>query len=152
MDRIRRARAGDHQMILGLSWMKLGIGFAVLVAIGLFAWAIKSGIDKIEKQGKEIATLKIDLAAEKAARERDVKGLTVLSQGIVDASAARALDERALGETINEGNSTPVSPELAALLGRLRLPAGANPGTAAPTTGRAGEAARSRTGVGAVQR
>jgi hypothetical protein len=126
--------------MFGLSWMKLGIGFAVIVAIGLFAFAINAGIDKIAKQGAQIEALKIELDAEKAARQRDVQGLTTLAEGIIDASSARSLDETALRETIDAHNPKPVSPELAAFLDRLRQPVGAS--TDPSTTGRAGAAAR----------
>lgn len=116
--------------MLGFSWFKIGASLAVIVAIGLLAFAIKSGINKIEKQGKEIATLKIDLATEKAARQKDVQGLTVLAQGMIQASSARAIDEKVLRETIDAKKPTPVSPGLAAFLDRLRLQAGSNPGPA----------------------
>jgi hypothetical protein len=138
-------------LMFGLSSLKLGLGIGALILIALFALSIKLGINKIAAQGKEIATLKTDLATEKAARQKDVQGLTVLAQGMIAASSARALDERTLGETINASNPNPVSPDLGAFLDRLRVQAGSNTGSA-PSTAGAGAAARPRAGAGNSQR
>lgn len=106
--------------MFGISWPKLGIGFAVLVAIGLAAFGLKAMVNKIDQQGQQIMGLKTELAGEKAARKADVAGLTVLSQGVVAASSARALDDKILAETIDAKNPQPSSPGLAHFLDGLR--------------------------------
>jgi hypothetical protein len=106
--------------MLNSLYARLGLGLAALILIGLAAFAIKSGIDKIDRQGRQIANLQRDLAAEKAARKADVAGLTILSQGVVAAASARALDDKLLAETIDAKNPQPVSPGLADFLDGLR--------------------------------
>jgi hypothetical protein len=127
-------------------YAKLGVGLAVLVAIGLAVFAIHSAIDKIDKQGQQIASLKTELETEKDARKRDVAGLTALSQGVVAAANAHAVDEQILAETIDAKNPKPSSPGLTDFLNGLRAsdanraaPAGparagppARPGAAGP--------------------
>ena len=113
-------------------YAKLGLGLAALILIGLAAFAIKSGINKIESQGRDIQRLETSLAAEKQARERDVAGLTVLTEGIVAASSARAMDEETLRETIDARNPQPASPGLGRLLDGLRRNVGGQGGSDAP--------------------
>jgi hypothetical protein len=128
-------------MMFGSIYAKLGLGLAVAILIGLAVFTIKSGINKIAKQGAQIEALRRDLAAEVEGRKRDVQGLTVLTQGMVGASSARALDEEALRESIDAKNPQPVSPDLGRFLDRLRAgtpeapaastaPAGARPAPA----------------------
>jgi hypothetical protein len=112
-------------------YAKLGLGLAVAIFVGLAAFAIKSGINKIERQGQQIEGLTRDLAAEKQARESDVRGLTVLSEGIVAASSARSLDEEVLRDTIDSRNPQPVSDGLSRYLDGLRAN-DRNPGAPAP--------------------
>lgn len=106
--------------MFGFSWLKIGLGLGALILIGLAAFAIRSGINKIEAQGARIAGLERDLASEKAARQRDVAGLTTLAQGITAAASARGLDEEVLRNEIDTRNPSPVSPELARFLDGLR--------------------------------
>lgn len=135
--------------MFGISYAKLGIGLGIAILIGLAAWGIKAGLDKIADQGAQIERLRTDLAAEKAARENDVRGLTALSQGILAASNARSLDEEVLRETIDSANPQPVSPGLSRFLSGLRAndraagaaapgqrPNGAAPGGASRPAGR----------------
>jgi hypothetical protein len=107
-------------LMFGISYLKLGLGLGVAILVALAAFGIKAGINKIDAQGRQISQLKTDLATEKQARERDVRGLTVLSQGITAAASARAIDEKILGETINASNPKPVSPDLGRFLDGLR--------------------------------
>jgi hypothetical protein len=107
-------------MIFGLTKLKLGLGIAALVMIALFAWTLKAQVNKIADLGGQVQKLKTDLASEQAARQRDVAGLTALSQGIIGASSARSLDEATLRETIDEKNPKPSSPGLAGFIDGLR--------------------------------
>jgi hypothetical protein len=106
--------------MFGFSYLKLGLGLGALILIGLAAFALKAMVNKIDKQGQQIATLRGELATEREARKRDVAGLTTLTRGIVAASSARALDEEVLRETIDNRNPQPVSPDLGAFLDGLR--------------------------------
>jgi hypothetical protein len=133
--------------MLGSIYVRIGLGLAVAVAIALAFFAVKSAINKIDAQGQEIAMLRTAVASEKAAREKDVAGLTALSQGVVAAASARAIDDKILSETIDAKNPQPSSPGLARFLDGLRAsdsaaaapggPAGAPP---APRAGAAGPA------------
>jgi hypothetical protein len=104
----------------GLSRLQVGLAIGALVLLALAGFAIKAGLDKIARQGAQIEALERDLAAEKAARERDVRGLTVLAQGITAAATARGMDDEILRETIDARNPQPVSPDLARFLLGLR--------------------------------
>jgi len=122
--------------MFGFSWLKIGLGLGALILIGLAAFAIKAGINKIEAQGKQIANLERNLEAEKQARQRDVAGLTTLARGITAAATARGLDEEVLRNEIDTRNPNPVSPELARFLDGLRRSDRAT--RAAPAAGGAG--------------
>lgn len=105
---------------IGLSKAQAIIGVVAVVLIGLAAFAIVHTLDKVADQAAELATVKRDLATEQLARKRDVAGLTVLSQGMLAASAGNAIDERVLSSAIDSKNPSPVSPGLARLLDGLR--------------------------------
>lgn len=119
--------------MFGLSGLKLGLGVFALVLIGLAAFGLKAMVNKIDAQGREIAQLHIDLETEKAARRKDVAGLTVLSEGVLAASSARSIDEKILAETIDAKNPQPVSPGLASFLDGLRAAEAPSPAT--PSSG-----------------
>ncbi len=131
--------------MFGSLYAKLGLGLAALILIGLAAFAIKSGIDKIDAQGQQIATLQTALASEKQARERDVAGLTTLAQGMTAAASARGMDEEVLRATIDSQHPSPVSPGLAAFLSGLRARDGAS-GVSGPAPGAGRPSASARVG------
>lgn len=122
--------------MLGLTNLKLGLGLGALIFVALVAFGIKVAINKIDRQGQQIAQLQTDLRTEKAARQADVAGLTTLSRGVVAASSARALDDKILAETIDAQHPQPASPGLSHFLDGLR---GA-PGAAGPAADAAGGA------------
>ncbi|WP_420140192.1 hypothetical protein [Sphingomonas sp.] len=90
------------------------------IAILTFYLWIHSMQAKIARQDAQINTLAMNLKAEQAARAKDVAGLTALSSGLLAASSAKSADQKALSETIDATNPTPVSAGLASLLGCLR--------------------------------
>lgn len=92
---------------------------AALVILGFVLW-IRGMQSTIAEQRASIAALKLDVATEKQARQRDVAGLTSLSSGLLAASSSKDKDQTALQETIDATHPAPVSAGLAALLGCLR--------------------------------
>jgi uncharacterized coiled-coil protein SlyX len=90
------------------------------LAIGGLVWWISDMRATIAKQAAAIEALDGVLKAERTAREKDVRGLTALTEGLAKVATDNRRDEKALQETINAANPTPVSPALAAFLDRLR--------------------------------
>lgn len=103
---------------------------------------------------RTIAALKVsdahlsdELAAEAAARRRDVAGLTTLAQGMAAAAVDTKRDATILSETIDHANPSPASPGLAALMRGLRqadTAAGVQRATAGSGGAAAGPAAGAR--------
>ncbi|WP_419827646.1 hypothetical protein [Sphingomonas sp.] len=89
------------------------------LAGGLALWT--HGMQRtIAAQATTIAGVRADLAAEQAARRRDIAGLTTLAQGLAAAAVETKRDATILSETIDHANPAPASPGLAALMRGLR--------------------------------
>ncbi|WP_420142800.1 hypothetical protein [Sphingomonas sp.] len=96
--------------------------FVMLIAAGL-VWWIADLRATIADQAATINTVQADLKAEKAARQRDIAGLTALSQGLGKVAVETKQDAKIVQETVKDAN-VPLSPQLGALLDGLRATSG----------------------------
>lgn len=117
----------------------LGIALAVLSLFGVAVAGIfiRTAFKRVADGAATTARLERDLAAERKAREADVAGLTALSKGMVAATNARVVDERALAETIDDEHPKPVSAGLGRFLDKLRANDAAASGRTTKAAGRA---------------
>jgi hypothetical protein len=103
------------------------------LAVAAVVWWVADLRATVARQKIELFGISEQLETERAARQRDIAGLTTLSKGLTAAAADTKKDQAAIVETINHENPEPASAGLAAFLDKLRANDGAINAPAART-------------------